>query len=140
MPSSRTEWSAPGAPVGRGWAERTVGSAFGHGHLLSAIVSRVDQEQPDQLLEELRRLGPEGVRAAEMLMAAAEHVERPGIRAGNQIAYCVREALMSLLDMGGKRERLVSDTASRVVGIADKLRRERASQESLLDAVQELAV
>jgi hypothetical protein len=111
-----------------------------HGHLLSAIVSRVDQEQSDQFLEELRRLGPEGVRAAEMLMAAAEHVERPGIRAGNQIAYCVREALMSLLDMGGKRERLVSDTASRVVGIADELRRERASQESLLDAVQELAV
>jgi hypothetical protein len=46
---------------------------------------------------------------------------------------------MSLLDMGGKRERLVSDTASRVVGIGDELRRERASQESLLDAVQELA-
>jgi hypothetical protein len=117
-----------------------VGSAFGHGHLLSAIVSRVDQEQPDQLLEELRRLGPEGVRAAEMLTAAAEHIERPGIRAGNQIAYCVREALMSLLDMGGKRERPVSDAASRVVEIADELRRERASQESLLDAVQELAV
>jgi hypothetical protein len=46
---------------------------------------------------------------------------------------------MSLLDMGGKRERPVSDTASRVVEIADELRRERASQESLLDAVQELA-
>jgi hypothetical protein len=51
----------------------------------------MDQEQPDQLLEELRRLGPEGVRAAEMLMAAVKHVERPGMRADNQIAYCVRE-------------------------------------------------
>jgi hypothetical protein len=74
-----------------------------------------------------------------MLTAAAEHMERPRTLAGNQIAYCVREALMSLLDMGGKRERVVGDAAGRVVAAADELRRDRASQESLLDAVQELA-
>jgi hypothetical protein len=74
-----------------------------------------------------------------MLTAAAEHVGEPRTLAGNQIAYCVREALMSLLDMGGKRERAVSDAADRVVEAAEELRRERASQESLLDAVQDLA-
>ena len=105
----------------------------------SAIVAWVGEEHPDQLRDELRRLGPQGERAADMLTAAAEHIERPRMLAGNQIAYCVREALMSLLDMGGKRERLVSDAADRVVEVADELRRERASQESLLDAVQELA-
>jgi hypothetical protein len=95
---------------------------------------------PDQLRDELRRLGPQGERAADMLTAAAEHIERPGTLAGNQIAYCVREALMSLLDLGGKRQRLVSDAAGRVVQAADGFRRERVSRESLLDAVHELAV
>jgi hypothetical protein len=99
----------------------------------------VGEGHPDQLRDELRRLGPQGERAADMLAAAAEHMERPGTLAGNQIAYCVREALMSLLDMGGKRERLVSDAGGRVVAAADALRRRRASPESLLDAVQELA-
>jgi hypothetical protein len=58
---------------------------------------------------------------------------------GNQIAYCIREALMSLLDMGGRRERRVTDAVARVVRVADELRRDRASQESLLEAVQQLA-
>jgi hypothetical protein len=89
--------------------------------------------------DELRRLGPDGERAADMLTAAAEHIDQPRTLAGNQIAYCIREALMSLLDMGGKRERLVGDAAGRVVEAADELRRERASQHTLLDAVQELA-
>ena len=99
----------------------------------------MDKKQQDQLLDELRRLGPEGERASEMLTAAAEHIERPSIRVGNQIAYCIREALMSLLDLGGKRERPISDAANSVVRVADEVRRQRASQESLLDAVQHLA-
>jgi hypothetical protein len=99
----------------------------------------VDQSPPDQLLEELRRLGPEGERAAAMLTAASEHIASPGTLAGNQIAYCIREALMSLLDLGGKRERLVSTAAGRVVKVGEELRRERASQEALLDAIQQLA-
>lgn len=74
-----------------------------------------------------------------MLAAAAEHMEQPRTLAGNLITYCVREALMALLDMGGKRERLVSDAAGRVVETADELRRDRSSQEALLDAVQELS-
>jgi hypothetical protein len=99
----------------------------------------VDQGPPDQLVEELRRLGPEGERAAAMLTAASEHIASPGTLAGNQIAYCIREALMSLLDLGGKRERLVSGAAGLVVKVGEELRRERASQEALLDAIQQLA-
>ncbi len=105
----------------------------------SAIVWGVDAGAPDQLGEELRRLGPEGVRAAEMLTAAAEQLERSGTLVGNQIAYCIREALMSLLELGGKSERLVSDAADRVVERGDEFRQERASRESLLDAIQDLA-
>jgi hypothetical protein len=74
-----------------------------------------------------------------MLTAASEHIASPGTLAGNQIAYCIREALMSLLDMGGKRERLVSDAAGRVVQAGEESRRQGASQEALLDAIQHLA-
>jgi len=122
------------------WRRIALGRSLKRGGSSSAIVSWVDHGDPDQLLDdELRRLGPQGERAADMLTAAVEHMERPRTLAGNQIAYCVREALMSLLDMGGKRERVVGDAAGRVVAAADELRRDRASQESLLDAVQELA-
>lgn len=47
-----------------------------------AIVCRVDQSPPDQLLEELRRLGPEGERAAAMLTAALSTSQSPGTLAG----------------------------------------------------------
>src|ERR1019366_9317605 len=50
------------------------------------------------LFEQLRRLGPEGTRAAEMLMAAEEQIDRSGVRAGNLIAFCTREALAALND------------------------------------------
>jgi hypothetical protein len=109
------------------------------GGSLSAIVIAVDHEHSDQLLEELCRLGPEGERAVEMFTAAAEQIDRAGTRAGNQIAYCTREALMSLLDLGGKPQRLVSDAADRVVQVADEVRGERASRESLLEAIEQLA-
>jgi hypothetical protein len=48
-----------------------------------------------------------------MLVAAAEQIERSGTRAGNQIAYCIREALMSLLELGGTPERDVARLAAR---------------------------
>jgi hypothetical protein len=99
----------------------------------------VDQGHSDQLREELRRLGPQGERAAAMLTAAEEHIVHPQTLAGNQIAYCVREALMSLLDMGGKRDQLMTGAARRVVVAGEEWRREPAPQEALLDAIQELA-
>lgn len=97
------------------------------------------EQEHSELYEELRGLAPKGARAADMLQAAAEQIQRPGVRAGNVIAYCIREALMSLLDLGGKRQRSVSDAADHVVRVAKKVRDERASEESLLDAVQQLA-
>ncbi|MHB8531425.1 MAG: hypothetical protein ACYDC2_01765, partial [Solirubrobacteraceae bacterium] len=74
-----------------------------------------------------------------MLTAAEEHIAHPQTLAGNQIAYCIREALMSLLDMGGKRDQLMTRAARRVVQTGEEWRRERAPQEAFLDAVQELA-
>ncbi len=90
------------------------------------------------LFEQLRRLGPEGTRAAEMLMAAEEQIDRSGVRAGNLIAFCTREALMSLLDLGGRRKRNTGDAAREVVQCARRVRDQRASQETLLEAAQKL--
>lgn len=74
-----------------------------------------------------------------MLKAAEEHIARPGTLAGNQIAYCIREALMSLLDLGGKREQPMTSAARRVVQVGKRWRRERVSEESLVEAIQQLA-
>jgi hypothetical protein len=74
-----------------------------------------------------------------MLVAAREQLERSGTRAGNLIAYCVREALMSMLDMAGRPERRTTNAATRVIRVAEAVRREPAALGSLLDAVQELA-
>lgn len=90
------------------------------------------------LFEQLRRLGPEGTRAAEMLTAAAEQIERSGVRAGNLIAFCAREAFMSLLDLGGRRKRNTNDAAREVVESARCVRDQRASPETLLEATQKL--
>src|SRR6202035_4434978 len=78
-------------------------------------------------------------RAAEMLGSAAEQIELRGIRCGNLIAYAVREALMSLLDLARKPERRVSDAADRVIEIAGGLDDAAASRESLLEAIGDLA-
>jgi hypothetical protein len=77
--------------------------------------------RPDPLLEQLRRLGPQGDRSAEMLMAAAEQIEQAGTRAGNLIAFCTREALMSLLDLGGKRQSNMTDAARRPAHLASRM-------------------
>jgi hypothetical protein len=73
-----------------------------------------------------------------MLTAAAEQIERSGVRAGNLIAFCAREALMSLLDLGGRRKRNTNDAAREVVESARCVRDQRASPETLLEATQKL--
>ncbi len=93
---------------------------------------------PNGLLEQLLRLGPDGLRAGEMLTSASEQIQTPSVRAGNVIAFCTREALMSLLDIGGKRSRDVGDAAERVVEVAKRVREERTSTETLLEATQTL--
>lgn len=94
--------------------------------------------RPDPLLEQLRRLGPQGDRSAEMLMAAAEQIEQAGTRAGNLIAFCTREALVSLLDLGGKRQSNMTDAARKVVRTARRLRDGRTTSDTLLEAAQSL--
>jgi hypothetical protein len=103
----------------------------------STIVFGVDQEARERLNEELRQLGPEGEKAADMLTAAAEQIERAGTRAGNLIAYGIREALMSLLDMGGERHYPMTDAVDQTIDRANKLR-DGGSPEPLLEAVSEL--
>lgn len=98
----------------------------------------MDEDGIDPVLARLQRLGPDGSRAADMLMAAAEQIERPGVRASNLIAFCTREALMSLLDLGGKRKRDMTDAARKVVETAKRLRESQTSPEALLDATQTL--
>ncbi len=73
-------------------------------------------------------------------MAASEQIERSGVRAGNLIAFCTREALMSLLDLGGRRKRNTGDAAREVVEAARRVRDQRASPETLLEATRKLEV
>jgi len=97
----------------------------------------VDEEARERLNDQLRQLGPEGEKAAHMLTAAAEQIERAGNCAGNLIAYCIREALMSLLDMGGKRRSPATDAIGKIICRAKEVR-DGGSCEPLLQAVSEL--
>jgi hypothetical protein len=93
---------------------------------------------PEALLEQLRRLGSAGARAANMLRAAAEQSASPATLAGNLIAYATREALMSLLDLAGPPSRDMTDAARQVVETADRVRTGRAAPETLYQAAERL--
>jgi hypothetical protein len=90
------------------------------------------------LLDALAALGPEGARTGEMLAAAAEQADQGGLRAGNLVVYCIREALTSVLDLGGRRTQDMTDAARQVVETANRLRSERGSSETLLEAITAL--
>jgi hypothetical protein len=71
---------------------------------------------PDQTLREaLRRLGENGVRAELFLDSAAEHLSNQGGLASQHAAYAVREALMSIVKLGGKPPRGMKEAAKEVV-------------------------
>jgi hypothetical protein len=93
---------------------------------------------PESLLEQLRRLGSSGARAANMLTAAAEQASSSGTLAGNLIAYATREALMSLLELAGPPSRDMTLAARRVVETADRVRAGRAAPETLYEAAERL--
>lgn len=95
-------------------------------------------QPPDDLMAALQRLGPEGVRAAEMFAAASDQLSLGGARAGNLVSYCTREALMSLLDLAGRPRRELTDAARRVVAAATRLRDGRGTHETLLEAASAL--
>jgi hypothetical protein len=127
-------------PTTRCMARDNTPTQSADGHNTDARNSRCSSPTALRMTDNgaLRRLGPEGRRATEMLAAAAEQIERSGVRAGNLIAFCTREALMSLLDLGGRRKRNTDDAAREVVEIARRMRDQRASTETLLDATQKL--
>jgi hypothetical protein len=69
----------------------------------------------DGLREALQRLGEQGARAERFLTSSAEQLSDRRSQAGELAAYAVREALMSLVSLGGQREPGVSEAAHRVV-------------------------
>lgn len=71
---------------------------------------------PDETLRDaLRRLGENGVRAEQFLDSAAEHLSHDGPLAPQHAAYAVREALMSIVKLGGKPPRGMKEAAKEVV-------------------------
>lgn len=71
---------------------------------------------PDQTLREaLRRLGEGGARAEQFLDSAAEQLSSGRPLAAQHAAYALREALMSIVKLGGRRPRGMKDFAAEVV-------------------------
>jgi hypothetical protein len=76
----------------------------------------VAAEVPNETLRKaLRRLGEYGVRAEEFLDSAAEHLGSDHARAAQHAAYAIREALMSIVKLGGARPRGIKEAAEDVV-------------------------
>lgn len=69
----------------------------------------------------MRRLGENGARAEQFLDSAAEHLATDHPRAAQHAAYALREALMSIVKLGGARPRGISDAAEDVVPLSAKL-------------------
>lgn len=86
-------------------AARSVGS-----------ILRPAVEEPDEALcRSLCDLGPEGHRAQQFLLSAAEQLNRPGSRAGEHASYAVREALNALIALGGSPPRGMRSGVKRVL-------------------------
>jgi hypothetical protein len=103
---------------------------------------RVEFPRP-ALVVALHRLGEQGERAERFLTSSAEQLNNPGSQAGELSAYAVREALMSLVALGGPRQAGVGEAAERAVN-AWRLSRsgsERAEplEEAMRRLEQELA-
>jgi hypothetical protein len=76
----------------------------------------MDPTPPDETLRHaLRRLGENGARAEQFLDSAAEHLRSDGPLAAQHAAYALREALMSIVALGGARPRGIKEAAEEVV-------------------------
>jgi hypothetical protein len=95
---------------------------------------------PDlELRRALTRLGPDGSRAYDFLVAACRQVETGGSRVGELAAYAIREGLMSLVALGGQRLTGVGEAAREVVRRSDLAQRGRLSQDGVDEAIASLA-
>src|SRR5436189_222315 len=71
---------------------------------------------PDETLRQaLRRLGENGARAEQFLDSAAEQLSSERPLAAQHAAYALREALMSIVALGGARPRGMKEAAEEVV-------------------------
>ena len=71
----------------------------------------------DTLRHALRRLGENGVRTEQFLDSAAEHLGSDRPLAAQHAAYALREALMSVVELGGARPRGVTEAADEVLRV-----------------------
>lgn len=69
----------------------------------------------DDLRASLRRLGENGERAERFLDSAVEHLSSDRPLAAQHAAYALREALMSIVKLGGARPRGMKEAAEEVV-------------------------
>src|SRR4051794_32293285 len=70
---------------------------------------------PDKTLRQALRLGERGVRAEEFLDSAAEQLISGQPQAAQHAAYALREALVSIVKLGGARPRGMKEAADEVV-------------------------
>jgi hypothetical protein len=91
-----------------------------------------------QLYESLSSLGAPGECAAEWFACAFEQTDGQSARAAGIVAYCAREALMALLDLGGPRSRDFTDAANAVVAAGAAARRGDAEPARVFEAVDAL--
>ena len=104
--------------------QRPVGSAAATSHLCARIVS-MDVRLPEpELLDGLRlEFGAHGERSVEFLMTAYGLLRLEGVsvpRMGAVVAYCLREAMMSILESAGVEQPVRWADASRRVVEARK--------------------
>ena len=96
------------------------------------------RQSSDDLMAALELLGPEGVRAAEMFVAASDQLLLGGARAGNLVLYCTREALMSLSIWPAAAVAATYGGSPGVVAVANLFRDGRGSHQTLLEAASAL--
>jgi hypothetical protein len=90
------------------------------------------------LVAALHRLGEQGGRAERFLTTSAEQLTEPRSQAGELSAYAVREALMSLVDLGGSRQAGIGEAAERAVAVWRLSRSGSEGGERFEEAMQRL--
>ena len=97
-------------------------------------------EPPDETLRAaLRRLGGQGIRAEQFLESAAAQLNSDQPLAAEHAAYALREALMAIVHLGGRRPRGLREGASEVVRQWRMRRDADVSAERIEESIHHLA-
>src|ERR1700679_961911 len=92
----------------------------------------------DDLRRNLLRLGPDGERAERFLCEAGRQLNQTGEMQGQVVAYLLREALGSLLNLGGEKPFDLKQSAQRVVTASKLLEEDGGSRNDLQRVIGEL--